>query len=397
MGATLVADSFVSIAAIAGLLILRLSIKRSSRMPWIAQRYSFAISVLVAMLASRVFFWTTGYAHFVVINVIAAALIPLAMLILCEGLMRRHAHHLLKIGIVAGVAVFILFAPFAPLFDGPIPWQGLLAFQIVSIILIGVWVIGRDRSDLTTAENRIIDRLAWSLLLIIPFAITDFRSALIDSPARLSGVAILFLCWLSLSVDRLRTNTFHILGNFALIAVSVCVAVSAISFLADLSFTQSVQAAAIILCTGLLLQVFTEARSLQREGERATLLSYIANSSPQSHIEFLTGLQDHPLVSGALILEEADLDDFGAGLKTHLKTKRILRAGDRTDLKEELLDEELAWLFERYGATHAMLASEDPLRIVLLSLPSIANAPGAELELAVVQRLSHIMSKAEAV
>ncbi len=60
-------------------------------------------------------------------------------------------------------------------------------------------------------------------------------------------------------------------------------------------------------------------------------------------------------------------------------------------------DEQLSWLFEKYKATHAILISEQPLKILVLDLPSFAEAPETEKELKIAQRVALLMSSKETV
>lgn len=392
----LIADSFVSTAAVIGLLLLRSTLHTSDRSQWIKGRFSFAISVLIWMLAARVLFWLTDFKLFEIANLIAAALIPLAMLVLCEGLMRRHAHRVLKIGAVGGATAFAVIWPFELLFDAQLVSLTLLGFQLIFFVAIGFWVVMRDRSDLSMAENRIIDRLALSLLVIIPFAIADFRTDFFSSPVRLSGAAILFLCWLSLSLDRVRVSHLQTVYSCGLVLVGTGIAAVTISWLAELAPTQSVQAGAIILCSALVFQVYGEARFLRREDDRCNLLNYVAQADTDDSSGFLQGLQNHPLVSGALVLKESDLGDFDAAMRAHLRDTKIVTAMEGQDQVNAEISEQINWLLEKYGATHAFFVSDEPFRLVVINMPSLADTPGADLELAVVQRVAELMSKLKA-
>ena len=53
----------------------------------------------------------------------------------------------------------------------------------------------------------------------------------------------------------------------------------------------------------------------------------------------------------------------------------------------------VAHLFARYDATHLMLATCAPLRVLALNMPSLAMSPRAELELRVVQRMAVLMGE----
>ncbi len=56
-------------------------------------------------------------------------------------------------------------------------------------------------------------------------------------------------------------------------------------------------------------------------------------------------------------------------------------------------DDHISYLFERYSATHVMLAMARPRVLVALSMPSLSASPSAELELQVVQRMAALMAE----
>ncbi|MEN8842177.1 MAG: hypothetical protein ABF288_13730, partial [Octadecabacter sp.] len=51
-------------------------------------------------------------------------------------------------------------------------------------------------------------------------------------------------------------------------------------------------------------------------------------------------------------------------------------------------------LFSMFNASHILLADDAPVTLVALSMPSLATSPRAELELAAVQRMARLKSKA---
>lgn len=397
MTETLIADSYVTLTALAGLFILRSSLKPSNIIAAQNRRFIFAINIIILMLIFRVLVWTTQIKFFDTILLIAASLIPLAMLVLCEGLMRRHAHMVLKLFTTAGIIVFTSLAFFTNKSNDTNTILALLIFQVTMLSAIGLWVITRDRQKLSTAENQNINSLAWSLLLILPLAITDFRTEWINSPVRSGGIAILFLCWLALSADRMRTNPLSIMISFAIIFLGVCLATFSINLITGISAAQSLQVAAIMLSTGLLLQVFAQARSLKRKETHKSLIPYIVNFDKDDHEQFIKGLQNQQLFSDALILDENDLSDFDHHFFEFFREKKFVISGYISEQSNNKYDEQLSWLFEKYKATHAILISEQPLKILVLDLPSFAEAPETEKELKIAQRVALLMSSKETV
>ncbi|MEX0337534.1 MAG: hypothetical protein AB3N11_00700, partial [Arenibacterium sp.] len=59
-------------------------------------------------------------------------------------------------------------------------------------------------------------------------------------------------------------------------------------------------------------------------------------------------------------------------------------------------DEQVNWLFARFDATHAVLLSRAPLRVVMMNNPDIASLDSTGAGLHAVQRMAHVlMSKGQ--
>lgn len=392
MSALVITDSFVSLAALLGLLILRASLARE-KSP-LNRRFLFGIDVLSLMLVARILAWSTQIGFFDQLTIAAAGFVPLAALILTEGLLRRHAPVPLKWLTAAGAAIILLLVFVEPAWMDVGLIYLLLGLQLAVFIALGYLVVSRDRAALTDSENLMVDRLALSLLLIVPFTLTDFRDAFFLTPVRLSGIAILFLCWLALSFSRINQTHWEIARSFMLVLAAGLAAGLAISILAALDGPTTVQITAIIISATLVAQIYNERRTLHRDEERDSILRSIAEAGDESPEDFLQTLQNHPMVSGALVLRDADLADFDDALIRAFDDAPIRRktgtpakgATPGTDANEQL-----HWFFEKYGATHAMLVSRQPRIVVALNMPTLTASPGAELELAAVQRFAALM------
>lgn len=392
MSALVITDSFVSLAALLGLLILRGSLARE-RSP-LNRRFLFGIDVLNIMLVARILAWTTQIGFFDQLTVAAAGIVPLAALILTEGLLRRHAPAPLKWLTAVGALLILILAFFEPAgLDLGLIYL-LMGLQLAVFISLGYLVVSRDRTALTAPENLMVDRLALSLLLIVPFTLTDFRDAFFLTPVRLSGIAILFLCWLALSFSRINLTHWEIARSFMLVLAAGLTAGLAISTLAALDGPTTVQIIAVIISATLVAQIYNERRTLHRDEERESILRSIAGAGAESPDDFLQSLQNHPMVSGALVLKDADLSDFDDALMQAFDEAPIRRrsgtSGDGINSDTDA-NQQLGWFFEKYDATHAMLVSRRPRIIVALNMPTLAASPGAELELAAVQRFAALM------
>ncbi|WP_432349712.1 hypothetical protein WMC41_29175 (plasmid) [Shinella yambaruensis] len=393
MIAPTVADTFISLAAFLGLVVLIRAIRTFDAGSPLTRRFLFGLKVLAALMIGRVLAWWTGLFLFEAATIIAAGLVPLATVLVAEGLMRRHAPRLTKWIAAGGAAAFavLAFLP-ASLAD---PWRlvGLFLYQLVTFALAGHMAVTRDRKSLSRAENQAVDRIALSLLLILPLLVTDFRSAYVDLPVRLGGLAILFLCWLLISLGQRAVGHRDTVVSFVILTAVALIAALAIGIENDLDAAALARTASVVTAAALLGVIWKDGIGLRTEQRRQSLIRHLAEDRIDDTLGFLKELQNHPLVEGALLLGEAELADLDlAGLKELTAARPLLRATETSGLSEADA-EQLAWLTEKYEATHVMLVSRKPFRLIALNMPSVSATPGAEAELKVVQRMALLISE----
>jgi hypothetical protein len=393
--AHLIADSLVTLAAIAGLLVLFGVLRRSGPADALTGRFQLGLAVLIVVLAGRLLWWTTDSPVFMAVMFVAAGLIPLATIVLTEGLLRRHAPPFVKYGLLVATAVFVVTAFLPVALVEPVRSYALLAFQFAGFLAAGWMVLARDRASLSPRENWLTDRIALSLLLILPFLVTDFRFDGSQMPVRLAGIAILFVCWLAVGMGRSSLGHRETIKAFAVLVASSMVAGTGIGMIAGLGFAFTVQAVALVLSAALVAAIFIDAMNLGAEERRDSLLTHIAHGTETDAAAFLRGLREHMLVEGALMLGPKDLSEFDAGELRAIfaadPVRSIAEARRRASPPPEY--EQLQALFERYDVTHIMLVAREPLTLVALNMPALAATPGAETELRAAQRVALLISE----
>lgn len=392
----LIVDSAISLAALGAILVvIGATGLETSRVP-LTRRLRFGLLVLAVLLASRVADWWTGWGLLGLITLIAAGLVPLATLLLTEGLLRRHAPLPAKI-FVAGGALFFALAGLLP--DQLVePWRFVLlfGFQLAGFAIIALLAMRRDRASLSRAENQAVDRIALSLLLILPLLATDYRGLFPEIPVRLGGLAILFLCWLMISLGQRTVSHRDTLVAFVILFATAIAGGWAIAAAFGLDDRQAIQTMAIVLSAALLGVIWKDSVTLRTEQRRENLLVHLAHGEIDTATAFLEGLQSHPLVEGSLLLQDRDLADLDPSVLVAL-FDRLPVAGladfRRIGSMSEGEAEQLAWLLEKYEATHVMMVSRLPLQLVALNMPAVSVTPGAEAELRVVQRMALMISE----
>lgn len=391
VGAPMLATVFLSLAAVVGLWAVTSAIAAQGAWEPLNRRFLIGLRVTMALFAGRALLVLTGVGAFRVVELLAAALIPLAVLMLTEGLLRRHAPRGVKWAVAGGAVLFALWA-FAPGVAEELRWRGLLVYQLGALVACGWLVVRRDRASLSAAENRAVGRLGLSLVLLVPLVGMDFVAADLGVPVQLSALAVLFLCWLAIGLGRAEQGHGASLWGFALVLVAAGSVTAVLALAWSMTLPGAALAGAVVLAAMLALTVLNEARSLAAEAEGMSLLRHLAEGGDDP-VVFLRRLQGHPMVEGALILEAGDLVDLDADvLRGVFRDRPVIRRAD-TGLEAEAADY-AAHLFDRFEASHVMMVSEVPLRLVALAMPSVAASSRAELELAAVQRMAALMARA---
>lgn len=390
--APVLTDISLSLAALAGLFVLHGVIAGRGRTDPLNRRFLFGIKVTMLLFAGRALTGLTGVEGLRIIVLFAAALIPIAVLILTEGLLRRHAPARVKAAVGVGTVVFAVAALVPAALADPLRLYALLSFQIGGLLAAGWLVVARDRTSLSTQENRAVERLGLSLILLIPLAAADFLMADLGLPVQISPLAVLFLCWLALSLGRDEARHRRALGSIAAVVVAGGLTAVLIATLVPLDRDGSIIVAALILASMLLAAVFNDARAVQGEEQSLSLLRHLAGGGKDA-TGFLQGLQAHPLVEGAAIIDSQSLNDLDAAVLARIFAAHpVLHPADAVAATDEEGDH-IAHLFDRFAATHVLCVTTAPLTLVALSMPAITASPRTELELRAVQRMAQLLAE----
>jgi hypothetical protein len=146
------------------------------------------------------------------------------------------------------------------------------------------------------------------------------------------------------------------------------------------------------MATIFVLAIASDARALRSEAQSMGLLRHLVEAETDDPIRFLRDLAAHPLVEGAIVIDDAHLAGLqGQILDAIFAAAPVLRRSDPPALGP-VADDHIAYLFEHYSATHVILASRRPRVLIALSMPSLNASPQAELELQLVQRMALLMA-----
>jgi len=390
--ASVLTELFLSCGALLGLFTLQWILTRRDNWDPINRRFIFCIRVTILLFAGRVLIIFTGMQAFRMLVLLGAALIPLAVLLLTEGLLRRHAPRWIKSSIAAGTIIFVLSAFWYSFSIDPLRLIGLLIFQILGFFLSGWLILSRDRTSLSFSENTMVTRLGLSLILFIPLAAGDFLLFYLDLPIQFSALGVLVMCWLAIGLARANLGHSAVLINLGLIIGGAITVGLLMGVLVEADRDGHLMIIAILIVMLFIMAIFHDARSLRSEEQSLGLLRHMATAQMDDAVVFLRDLRAHPLVEGAIVINEGNLAGLqGEVLDAIFAAAPVLRRG-KPPVLGATADDHIKHLFDRYSATHIMLACPRPRVLIALSMPSLSLSPHAELELQVVQRMAALIS-----
>ena len=153
---------------------------------------------------------------------------------------------------------------------------------------------------------------------------------------------------------------------------------------------------AVIVSISMLAIIFNQVRNIRREDKIGRMRDVLADAQLNDPGAFLEALQNRALTSGALILDADSLGDFDAAFRNHLIRKGIIASQDIDQISDPQLAEQFAWFFRKFAASHAMLVSDNPLRIMALNVPTLAQSKQLKQELRIAQRIAILLAEREA-
>jgi len=392
--AAIATDLVLSLTALAGLICLHFVLHGRGDGDPITRRFVFALRVAMLLFAGRAMVVTTGGAGFRFAVLLAASLVPLAALLLAEGLLRRHAPRFIKIIIAGGACIFGITAFWYGAGIDPARLVGLLAFQVASFAMIGWLIATRDRSTLTSVENQSAGRLGWTLVVLVPLIMTDFLLIYLRLPVQLSAIGVLLMCWIALDLGRGVVRHRHSFAQLATIVAVGLATGAGIATLGQMGRDGIILSAVLVTAAMLLLAIMGKAYATRRHAVR--LVDYIATAPMDSPVAFLRGLQAHPLVQGAAVIEGAALNGFDTAVLGEIfRSHPILRKSAPPDMRPVAADH-INHLFTRFGATHILDTGQTPPQLIALVMPAFQGSDNAENELMAVQRIAALIARTTA-
>lgn len=390
---SLLADSVVSAAALAGTLAAIAVVRIRPDRDGLSSRFVFALALVSLVLAMRLLAWNVHQGIFETLTRLFAAWIPLGALLVLEGLRRRHAPKLLKQATLIGGVLFSVLAFVSG--NLGLPLYGLLVFQLGSFAVLYLLAVVDGNDGLTEQEKRVIARIRFALPVLVVFLASDYGVFEHVVPVRASGVAILFFCWMAISSASGTTGRRDAAFAFVITAMLGAIIGLSATAMAQMDWAFAVQLSAMTLCTGILALVLNETVNAFAVTRRNDIMLALTVADTTSVRAFITSVAATSLLDGSTILDENELAQFDVPtLRAAFAARPVLRPRDTAALPDDAR-QQFDSLFVTHDATHLLMLAANPLLVMATTLPSVGRNSAVETELALVQRMADLISKHE--
>jgi hypothetical protein len=394
-------DVLVTWVGAATLLRYRIALGRRRERSALERRTGFLVSSIALLLLLRGFSWLRPEVRWLgIAMLLPATLLPLAMTLFTEGLLRRHVPRWTKwlaVGLTATAAATTIALGMVHTSDARVTYVLLLAL-LTTMGVLGVLLVRRDRTSLSRSENGLVRSLILVTLIALPLVATDFRFEIGWPYPRLGTIGALLLCYTLLRRPQEHARLVwwaRDVGRLLLRAAIVCF----LLFVALRTAPRDLMAPLGVLATALVLAIAIAERLTRANDPRTetALLRWLARPPASSLHGFVRELHHLPLTADALVIEECDLAMYdarslraalGSGKPVHslarLREERLVRTERRAEAARGA--DQLTDLLERTEMTHVALLTSEPLRLLLANIPELPGASDAELALGAVVR-----------
>jgi hypothetical protein len=198
MTGPLLADCLISFLAATALLSLRVRLRQTAISHRLRTTLRFATLIWSLLYFLRIPAWLTDSAFAGRLVLVAASLIPLALLLVAEAAMRRHAPARVKYGLLVLTPAFVIAALVLPASTYPLYLPALLAFQLAALIE-GALMLWRVPPGHGSEERRVLRLFAGIVVVALPLVVTDFGFVGARLPLHMSALAILAGTWLAIA------------------------------------------------------------------------------------------------------------------------------------------------------------------------------------------------------
>ena len=393
----MIANVLINWIAAIGLFVLLLCLRQVREESAATQRIIWLTFAATMLFGWRAISWATGSLFMESVEMILAAVLFFLLLLATEGVLRRHAHVYVKYAVAGCLIAFILGVLIGHRRIDPWFSYALAITQVATLVFCIGWLLLRDRTSRSDAENRTADVFAFALILAATLFITDY-DLILSAPVRLGALGFLMAAYVIVSELSPQQNVGKLFKEaVAVVSVSAILTLMAVS-----AFGLRDNLSAILQLTGLSLTLFLTAIILLRYlglrvDRTSDLPRYLLGANTGSLDEFLLHALSAPDVLDAEIVLHDTMQDYDIStIEKLLKDIPVYSRGGVTDnaLKAEHASaiEQLNNLLEYRGATHAARIDSDPTSLLLASAPALGARSEVETYLALVSKMTSMIS-----
>lgn len=365
----------------------------------------FLLICTFAMLVLRGLYWISGSGTLGRLVFAAATLLPLAITLVTEQLLRRHHPLWVKIVALAATVVFGVINLFADLTARDallVAFASCLAFIV---LLNAAFLLRADAAELAANEKRQARAVLIAALIAAPLVVTDFREQIVAIPVRLGAIGALMLVYVLLhGADTPRV------GQRLLIQLVFSLAAACVLSLAFGAATQGIgsplyeatlRGLPLAHAWVLLTMIFVRIASVSSRDSGQRFLRWLLLARLDNAEAFLKSLKRLTQTEEHIVLGPEDLRRYAIGLMLKLEQGRrepVSLSAARTLVRhgaahEVEAAEQIVDLLERHEMTHVLVITEEPALVVLLNLPQGIDEATGSLRAGVIQRLARRLSE----
>ncbi|MCX6116382.1 MAG: hypothetical protein NT027_02480 [Proteobacteria bacterium] len=308
--------------------------------------------------------------------------------------MRRHSPFALKLLVTAGAVCFLcLDAMFGLNLQSGVYFA---LFLSGSLLVIGVFVILRDRDELSPSENQIIDAFSVISFLSTPLVLTDFREEF-DFPVRAGSIAVLMAVYIFLRASKKEPTRKIIFLELSRQLLRGCIIGAGFwaLFFHDLPINEIDYLVCCLISYSLLLlfTILDHVSARNHESAASSVTSWIAGGKFDSRFDFKLALAEIGSLSDSISISQNDLEKYNIPeLKSFFHANKVTSLSKlrRNASVSEGIESQIFDILTSNGATHLLVLSEDPLEILLCRLPELEIGAIGINELGAIQKVGEL-------
>ncbi len=401
MGPEVWTDPVLSWIGAAGVVVYLVHVHRQRSRSAVEGKMLFLLYCLFALFFVRGFYWLTNDVRLQVPAFVPATLLPLAIALFVEALLRRHLSPALKAFVALGTVLLFLLNVLNPIGRADL-FTGYKVFSLSTILWLGLVLITRDRRRLSLMENRFIDGFTAALGFTFVLATTDMQMRPEWLHFRIGSLGGLIFVYVCLRLINLRESRVavpaEILGLVGKASVgTVAYAVTVGDVRIDTCLSVFFVSCAFVL----LLAILERLREIRVHNGHSSFVRWLIAARTDSIEGFVASLNGLPMAREHVVVRGADLAGYdpdlivGAFEDSHpVLTLSSLRSELAGHGRSPDLIEQVVALLETYEMTHATLLSSSPPVLLLLNLPEFAGGHNPLLQLGLLQKFGRLLKPA---